>query len=172
MAEHSRALDATRARVTADLAAREKALEQREAAAADAAGRGEAERRKRRADGEQARHDINAIGVALQEPITPEADAVSRSVMGVAFFSSAQYARLRCLKVLLNPCRSTSALPRDCGSWRRRLQRRVVSCRRARPRRMRLRTRQRACGQTLRTRRLPQSATVQMRLPPRRSGLR
>lgn len=55
MAEHSRALDATRARVSADLAAREQALVQREASAADAAGRGEAERRKRRAHEEQAR---------------------------------------------------------------------------------------------------------------------
>ena len=55
MAEHSRALDATRARVTADLAAREKALAHCEAGAADAAGRGEAERRKRRAQDEQAR---------------------------------------------------------------------------------------------------------------------
>lgn len=58
MAEHSRALDATRVRVTADLSAREKALPQREAAVADAAGRGEAERRKRHAHEEQARMPV------------------------------------------------------------------------------------------------------------------
>ena len=64
MAEHSRALDATRARVTADLAEREMALAQREAVAADVASRGEAERRKRRAHNEQARH-ANANNAAL-----------------------------------------------------------------------------------------------------------
>ncbi len=58
MAECARALDGTRARVTAELAAREQALSQREAASAEAASRVQEELRRRKAQDEQVRPSL------------------------------------------------------------------------------------------------------------------
>lgn len=58
MSECARALDGTRARVTAELAAREQALSQREAASAEAASRVQEELRRRKAQDGQVRFSL------------------------------------------------------------------------------------------------------------------